>query len=359
MSWLGDRSGSPVFSDLLPYLSADRGEDILWLKDGSATHTFELIPKTASGLTDDELEALRFGLTPLLDQVPDDALIQVLVLRERTDEQGDVAVSRWRSTHLEGTPEGTAPTPRMRLFEAKRELLESLWRAKLVYQTKIYITLRIPNDSKPRPGARQGPLSHIAFLKHATRRTLKSQAEVLSELHQSVTNLRTGLESRGFETRDVSLETRVRLIYQFLNPERSRVMDAPSPTGEQDLSTRVTLTDFLESEKGLRLGRTSVMIGSLKSLPEITVPALAESLSSHPGSFALVVTVLFLPQTSERDRLLRKQRMAQGMASGNTVRNILAESQLRDIEDTLSAMISSGQKLVSASFHLISFPEGP
>ena len=41
------------------------------------------------------------------------------------------------------------------------------------------------------------------------------------------------------------------------------------------------------------------------------------------------------------------------MASGNQVRNLHAENQLHEIEETLSAMISRGERLLASSFHLI------
>jgi hypothetical protein len=36
----------------------------------------------------------------------------------------------------------------------------------------------------------------------------------------------------------------------------------------------------------------------------------------------------------------------------------MAESQLKDIEDTLTALISSGEKLLATSFHLVGLSEG-
>ena len=75
--------------------------------------------------------------------------------------------------------------------------------------------------------------------------------------------------------------------------------------------------------------------------------------------FRLVTVSFDLNQTEERERLLRKQRMAQGMASGNQVRNLMAEVQLKDIEDTLSAIISSGEKLLGVSFQMVGRSEAP
>jgi len=69
----------------------------------------------------------------------------------------------------------------------------------------------------------------------------------------------------------------------------------------------------------------------------------------------LTTTILVLSQTEEKEKLSRRQRLATGMAGGNAVRNLSAEAQLLDIEQTLTSMIETGEKLFATSFHLTFF----
>ena len=197
-------------------------------------------------------------------------------------------------------------------------------------------------------------LAHLVFGRKLKQTGEKSLRALNAELSSAEAALRLGLSSAGFEAVAMCQEEQTRFLLAFFNPCR------PIPTGaavsssaDKTLSERIALTDLVESRSGLSLGRARVRIGTMKHFPETTTPALMHLLSGQRIPFDLVTTFLVLPQIPERERLSRKQRLAQGMASGNQVRNLHAESQLHEIEDTLSAMISRGERLLASSFHLV------
>ena len=247
---------------------------------------------------------------------------------------------------------------RAQSFEAKRTELAALCNEGALFQTRLYVALRFPGNTQSKVGSTTGPFSQFAFLR-GKRVQGQSRDQLGHELNDTTLAFRSILESQGFETRNVGGNEVLKLIYRFINPERSRVIEFRDDTSRtiHSLADRLAVTDFLEGPEGLKLGQVPVKVGTLKSLPDSSIPCLAQSLATAPESFAFVLTVLMLPQTSERERLGRKQRLAQGMAGGNRVRNLVAETQLQEIEETLTAMISSGEKLVAASFHLFSIGE--
>lgn len=118
-----------------------------------------------------------------------------------------------------------------------------------------------------------------------------------------------------------------------------------------DLSEEIVLTDLVEESTGLRLGRTPIRIGTMKTFPETSVPCLLSMLSGINQEFQIVLTATVLDQNSEKEKLARKQRLMTGLAHGNQVRNLHAETQLSDVEDTLTSLLG-GEKLFAASFHV-------
>lgn len=353
MNALNYRPKSKLLSEVLPYLMMNTKKEIIWLKDGSATKTFALIPKNYSSATTEELELLRSGLTSVIAQVPEGIMLQFLLIREKTDQSTDEAYSNWGRAHFK--EDQLNELPRLKLFEARQNALNDQWGQGNIFQTKIYVTIRVSPPYQVRAGVKSGPFSHVAFFKQKNKYE-KSTEDIESELIQAVNNLKLGFEALSFETKEVSALEQLKVVFKFLNPNREVPMKTDDADSVHiDLAEKCALTDFVETDDGLLLGKTHVRVATLKNLPESSIPCIASMLSTIPDSFALVVTMLVLSQADERERLTRRQRLTQGLAAGNNVRNLYAETQLQDIEDTISAMISSGDKLLAASFHLITF----
>jgi len=354
---LFSKKESKTLGDRLPYYSFDRETDAIWLKDGSATLSLRITPKDCSHLTDDELESLRFGLTPVLSQLPEGSVFQALMLRERSTDASNEAYRSWRASHL-SDQETIDLSPRLQLLQAREALLKSEFLWGNVFQTRCYVTLRSLPDLAVKTGKNLGPFSYLAFSSLQRRKTeYRGRAEILRDLEAGLVSLRAGLEAIGFDVAPVGHAERLKIIYEWMNPERSRSVAVPQEVGPSSIADRVALTDLVEDRSGLALGRIDAKVVSLKALPEISIPAAMEGLAQAALPFSLILTVYVLPQTEERERLMRKQRMAQGMASGNAVRNLMAEAQLTDIESTLSALISSGERLLAVSFQLVGMTE--
>lgn len=343
-----------TLSERLPYFSFDPKTEAIWLKDGSATLSLKIVPKDCSQLTDDELETLRGGLTPILNHLPEGSMLQALMIRERSDKKRDAAYQNWLGSHAGETSSNEA---RQLLFDARKDFVERDLSEGKIFQTRCYLTLRMLPEYDPKPGKAMGPFSHFGFWFQGKKATQRSHDQVLNDLTAAFETLSSGLSALGFEISHVPHEERVQVIYEWLNPERSQALPPPARLEGSNLSDELALTDLVENHSGLALGRTEIGIASLKTLPEFSVPAAMQTLSCSNIPFTVLVTIYVLPQTQERERLLRKQRLAQGMASGNTVRNLMAEAQLRDIEDTLGALISSGEKLFGVSFHITGIRE--
>ncbi len=352
-----NKRGAPALGDLLPYLSFDKEKNLLWLKDGSAAFTYRITPKSCLSSTDEELEILRSALSDSLNQLPEGGMLQFLFVRDRAKEKTDEAANNWKAEHPEGGAAGERD-PRVRLLEAKKEQIREQWEDAALFQSHVYLTLRIAPELDGSYGHRQGPLSFLSAMK--SKKEKKAPRGVEGEIAALSESMRLGLEAHGFEIHRPSENEVLDFIYRFLNPERAEAIERPSSQSGLALSETLALTDLIETREGLSLGRTRVRIGSLKSYPDGSTPALMSLFASECESFCLVYTILSLAQGKEKERLSRKQRLATGMAGGNQVRDLHAESQLQDIEDTLSSMISSGEKLFASSIQLLSFgPDVP
>ena len=88
-----------TLSDLLPYFFLDQRNNVIWLKDGSATKSFEVIPKNTLFFTEDEFLTLRQSLTQVLCEIPEKSLLQILFVRDRSTQNSDDAICNWISSH--------------------------------------------------------------------------------------------------------------------------------------------------------------------------------------------------------------------------------------------------------------------
>jgi type IV secretory pathway VirB4 component len=340
-----------TFGESLPYLEM-KDDGVLWLKDGSASISFRLIPKNSLSFTEGDFEALRSGLTPLIDQIPQGAMLQVWLSRRRSCEQNDHAYQNWLALREQSSNVIAIPTAQRSLQEARERLLTRDWENGSIFQTEIFITIRVPAEQRVKPQTSMGPLSHFKSKILRKSETRKSFEMIESELSSLKAQLQIQLETIGFDVHELSVKEKWQILYGFFNPERKRIPELENVGHSLNLSDSLSSTDLMETKRGIQLGRTRIRIGSLKTYPESSQPAMLSGLTNESSEFDLIYTILALDGVKERERLSRKQRLATGMASGNNVRDITAEAQLRDIEATLQAM-GGGEKLCAASLHLI------
>lgn len=342
-------------ADSLPYLGLNSKTESLWLKDGSATRTFRVVPRNSLSATDEDLEGLRAGLNNLISQLPEGTLLQVFFTRKKVGTENDPALVRWKKSHEVEGANVIGLDARKSLFESRLELLKKREKTDPYFQTDILVTVRVTSERFRNPASLQGPLSFLSAF-NRSKATRKSQIEVEAELGKISQGLRQSFETMEFEVSNVSPQERLSFIYRYLNPDRDQPMSEVVDTIDIDdlmISDYCSLTDMIETREGLQLGKSRIRIASLKNLPESSTPALFIPFAMQTQEFTLVTTTLILNQTNERERLSRRQRVTQALSAGTRVRNLQAETQLQDIEDTLIAMIARGEKLVSISHHFI------
>lgn len=354
MNAIDKRPGEALLSDLLPYVSYDKKTKLLWLKDGSATKTFKITPKDTTSFTEEDLENLRSGLSSILSQVPENTFVQFFLIREKTNEKTDLTFKSWKGAHTDQNAESLANT--LKLIQNKKESLDRFWERGLLFQTRIYVTIRVLHEVNPKLSSKTGAFAHLIFNRDKKSEQLKLKNYIESETAQAYESLKQGFNSIYFETSELEEDEILETVFRFLNPDY-KIGKTHNLNSKLNFSEQVTLSELIESKRSLTLGRTPLRIGTLKTAPESAIPALMRSLATLSCPFYLVLTFLVLPQTQEKERLSRKQRLTQGMASGDNVRNLHAETQLHDIEETLSSMISSGEKLLAMSAHSIVFEE--
>ena len=153
-----------------------------------------------------------------------------------------------------------------------------------LFQTDIFVTLRVSPEIKSRTMTRMGAFAHLAFWHPSKKSTDKLfPRSLVQELGAVTETFRLGLESAGIDVVPIIEQEQTAKIAEFFNPDRlAQVLGSdPTESHPQNLSERVTLTDLIESKSGLALGKTRIRIGTLKHLPESTVPALMHLLSGQ------------------------------------------------------------------------------
>jgi len=113
-----------TLSDLLPYFFLDQRNNVIWLKDGSATKSFEVIPKNTLFFTEDEFLTLRQSLTQVLCEIPEKSLLQILFVRDRSTQNSDDAICNWISSHT--SKESETSVAEKILLDARVKQIEEL-----------------------------------------------------------------------------------------------------------------------------------------------------------------------------------------------------------------------------------------
>ena len=136
MNSLDYRPQNKTLSDVLPYHSIDETNNVLWLKDGSATNSFQISPMYTENFTDDDLFVLRNCLTQAINQLSEGMLVQFFVIREQTNQKSNEAYQYYLSSHQ--SLEGVRDAARLKLLAAKDKEIQEQKKKIDVLNNKLF-----------------------------------------------------------------------------------------------------------------------------------------------------------------------------------------------------------------------------
>lgn len=202
--------------------------------------------------------------------------------------------------------------------------------------------------------------------KNFTETKKEEYGAALKELLQTKESLKVRFESIGLRATNLDSETTWRMIYRYLNPNRS--ISEPIPKLNKEYQTQEFKPEELQKCPNLtypspreQLVFSSLIQGyesffldghyhrviTLKTLPEFTHSALMSRLQALPFHHRLYVHIQVPEQSKELSSLQAKRRMAHSMSlsQGGRATDLESESKLQATEELLRELINTGQKI--------------
>jgi hypothetical protein len=289
------------------------------------------------------LNQISHSLHGVLQGVPPDTILQFLYWTD-----GDVrkTVEDYRAHAV-----GAHPLGRMLIEEKSEALLRTrgLRRSRLVLGVSL-----APATGAGAQASRW--LGRIGFGPRSPERVTDAQhQESLKRLTVALDQVRRGLGAAGVRSRVLDAGETRRLVYQFLNPEHSRVV--PDPAGwseDQTAREQLLCAGILEQRESVICDGQLTRVLTLKSLPTWTEPALLEALLvSLPFHCRVQVAVETFDSVRALDDLKRRRDQAHLLATLRERRNQEAEAQEQDVAELIDKNLRSSLRMVRIALSVV------
>ena len=321
------------------------GETLMVYGDGSLGRGFRLRGADISCADDGRINELNAALGGLLASLPEGTRIQTFY---RLSPSGG-GLPEAHEEASRGSPGNYAPVRNSRLRCLKEDTKEGG-----IFTPEVFVFARgRPHRFQKRrlwqPPRRFERITRTEFEEHR-KDFLKLQRALLTHLRHA------GLGPQGLDK-----EEWFKLIFGYLNPDRSEKIGTPKlREAEHDvfcepLNSQAVLTDIHVHKDRLEIGGLSLRSISLKTLPEgETQASMVDGfLKSLPFHFWVSQTTEIGNQKQETDKLQLGRRLANAMAGGsNGVADLESESKLRHTEELLSELLEGSQKVVRSGFNI-------
>lgn len=325
---------------------------LLW--DGSLSSGLEVFPRDIECLDASGINQIALSLRTLINSLPESMTVQFYTKVET--EFGDLL-----KTHAD-------------LCVSENTFLRSLDEERLggiqrqigneeVYRPRVFLFLKTEAPEKP------SSMSLKKTQKFAVTYG-NDFSTALQGLNQALENARSLLASSGFSTKVLNRDEMTSLVYKFLNPKRSKEVEAPAisarPDSLENESPRSQLVfgDLVLDQEDFLLDRTQTRVLSLKTLPEVTFAGMMSLFNSLQFKYEMIFSFHIPDQAKEMKGLEQKRRMAHSLTSNNhgRVSDLEGESRLAQTTDLIREIIDTGQRVFVAEMLIIlreeNTPEG-
>ena len=322
------------------------------LSDGSLVKALKLNSISTETLEDDEVNNITLKLRSFLNGLEDGLEISFFV-----DTHSNYNYLIKEHENITSKNEAINLISKDRITLLKEEMKKENILKKDIY---LFVYKRPSSQTK---------VSVLNFFKNKSQFqsvSKKEHEEKLKELLNLTKSITENLESVGVSAKNLNKKETLRLIYQFLNPEREK--DNPLPVENnshrhQEFTTeeleampelshsspteQLLFSDIIHGHKDIFFDNYFHRILTLKTLPEYTHSGFISHLLSMPFSYSLFLHIKVPDQSKEISLIQAKRRMAHSMSASHNggVQDLESKSQVDSTEELLKEVISSGQKI--------------
>lgn len=198
-------------------------------------------------------------------------------------------------------------------------------------------------------------LKKVSFFSRVKNFLRLAEDKLKSELAHNerlLTDMLAGLSGLGLSPEVLKADDILKLIYQQWNPGRNIELGSVNP---DHLRSGLLFTDVGIEEKGFTMSDYNYRVISLKVLPDQTFASMASKLRELPFDTRLSLTIHVPNQQSELESLQTQRRIAFSMVAGKKsgVADLESGAKLRDLENLLEQMVSSGEKVFHMSLQVL------
>jgi|GEM_PF-316869 len=354
LSRFSEYQGEVPLSRELPYW--DLMGDLVVLADGTLVVGFRLRGLAIEAWDTDGINRMVTGFRATLNSLPDGCEVSFV---SETASNFEELVARHES--LKGSDELVAWVADQRIRQIRSEMADHR-----ILGSSLYAFVYRRFNS----GESSGPASLLkAFFSSPRKFQEKRHQEheqSARELRQVADQLAEGFEANGVAAKSLSGEECWRVIYEFLNPGRSRCLKAPRPNhahreqefmpGELSVAPELALpspreqlcfSDLIQGYESFVIDGFHHRVVTIKTLPEFTHSAIVSRLAQLPFPHLLHVHVRVPEQSKELSTLQAKRRMAHSMSvtQGGRASDLESEARLQSTEELLRELINTGQKI--------------
>ncbi|MBF0361157.1 MAG: ATP-binding protein [Oligoflexia bacterium] len=340
--------------------------DLMVYGDGSVGCGFKIEGKDIVNLLNNEINDFTVSLENLINTIPEGTRTQIfyrlsnkvtpminrhVAATEGVDKNNENNESRESKASKESVNSVNAD-PYKNIFDSRINHLKNKVNKGEFFTPEIYLFIRSNpfNYSSKKIWERKQNFKSIGQQKY------EEQKERFNKIIKQVDS---GLGSCGLQPRMLKQEEWVNLLYEYLNLSRSEKISPPKlREGDQlfasTLGDQIVLSDVGFDKHGLEIGDYLFQTITLKIMPELTYSSMSERFLKLPFNFWMSVNFLIPDQKQEIDRLQFKRRLTHSFASSsNNLRDLESESKLSHIEELISELLESTEKIVSAEVSVI------
>lgn len=236
----------------------------------------------------------------------------------------------------------------------------------VLYRARLYAFVRVPLLGSKKPGLFRKQESFQEFAE-------SDYKESLETLSQNLDTLISSFQSVGLGCKPLHRENFIRILYEYLNPRRSKLEPAPSikaPTetpleddvlksapwlASQSPREQLVFGDLMLDYDQFTLDSYYHRVITLKTLPEVTFAGMLSGFLRMPFHYDLVVSIDVPPQAKEMEKLKQKRRMAHSLAAtqGNKASDLESETKLSSTEELIRELLNTGQRIYATQLSVV------
>ncbi|MBF0298166.1 MAG: hypothetical protein HQK51_05565 [Oligoflexia bacterium] len=330
----------PTLANFINFWHFDN--DLMVHQDGSIGKGYHLQGIDISVQTDDEINSLNESIENFIGILPENYRYQFyyrLLPNVESEIEKHKAISA--SAHFET------------IIESRIDFLRDKASKGAFFSPDLYLFVR----SAPYPHKKLKLIERNKKFQNLSIEEYSSQKEIFLNSLKGIESALMGITS---SFKSISREEWFQLLYEYFNLSRSENLMVPKFQDNGHLLTpnlleQFFLTDLFLEKESIKLGKYFFKLLTLKILPEYTSSSMIEAFLKIPFPLILSQSVHIEDQAKEMNKLKLTRRMTHSFLfeSNKGIRDLESESKLNDIEQLMTELIESNEKIVNTDMNVL------